>query len=394
MDTRQSDRFSREMEAAAHAERKRRKRRKVISIIISWLFVLILIAVVLVGAVAIIMAIGGNSLKKKAGNAKPSLMIEEMVTETVEGTMPEAGAIAEEEETVVWEEGWIRYEGKIYEYNDDIMTFLVMGIDKYSEVEDNPDAVSGGQADALFLVVVNADKKDISIIAVNRDTMTDVVMYGYDESGLTQTITAQIATQHGFGDGKQKSCELTRDAVAALFYDLPIHGYVSVNMAAIADLNDAIGGVDVTVLDDLTKVNKKWVEGAEITLKGKDAFWYVKYRDTTVFESNRGRLARQKQYLAAFIEKAIAQTKEDVTLPVTLYSELSKYMVTDITVDEVAYLVGELLDYQFHEEDIYTLDGETKMGEKHEEFYPDYEALKALMIKVFYEEVDLENSDS
>ena len=41
--------------------------------------------------------------------------------------------------------------GRIYEYNDDIMTFLIMGIDKNGEVQNNRDATDGGQADALFL---------------------------------------------------------------------------------------------------------------------------------------------------------------------------------------------------------------------------------------------------
>ena len=28
-----------------------------------------------------------------------------------------------------WQDGWIRYNGQIYAYNEDIMTFLVMGVD-------------------------------------------------------------------------------------------------------------------------------------------------------------------------------------------------------------------------------------------------------------------------
>ena len=31
-----------------------------------------------------------------------------------------------------------------------------------------------------------------------------------------------------------------------LFYQLPIHGYAAINMSAIATINDAVGGVDVT----------------------------------------------------------------------------------------------------------------------------------------------------
>ena len=176
--------------------------------------------------------------------------------------------------------------------------------------------------------------------------------------------------------------------MSALLYDLPIHGYVAINMAAISTINDTVGGVEVTVLEDLTKASKKLKKDEQVTLKGKDAYYYVKWRDTTIFESARGRLARQKQYLGAFAMKFKEATKKDITVPVKLYQQLSKYMVTDVTVDEVAYLAGQLLDYEFTGEDVYTLEGETVRGEKFEEFYPDTDALKELMMELFYEEVE------
>ena len=33
-----------------------------------------------------------------------------------------------------------------------------------------------------------------------------------------------------------------------MFYNLPISGYMSINMGAIGDINDAIGGVEVKCL--------------------------------------------------------------------------------------------------------------------------------------------------
>ncbi|MDE5894088.1 MAG: LCP family protein, partial [Acetatifactor sp.] len=289
-----------------------------------------------------------------------------------------------------WKEGWVRYQDKIYEYNEDILTFLVMGIDKMEEVSESKDEVSGGQSDALFLVIANPDDQSIKILAVNRDTMTDIVAYDTGMEGSSPIVNAQIAAQHGFGDGKELSCELTRDAVSKLFFDLPIHGYVSVNMAAIPELNDALGGVDVTSLEDLSKTIKGAKEGAELHLEGMDAFWYVKYRDTKVFESARGRLARQKQYLTAFMNKAIAATKKDITLPINLYGKLKQYMVTDVTTDELAYLASELVNYSFDQDAIYTMEGTTSEWNGHEQFHPDYDALRDLMIRLFYREVDQE----
>lgn len=389
MESNQRNRLEQEMGAEMLYEKRRRRRRKVLSILISWIFVILVIIVILIGVVAAVRAIGGNRLRNKAGANRPNLVIEDTTTPTQTPSALEQAQGGTEQEEVEWQEGWVRHNGKIYEYNDEIMTFLIMGIDKYSEVAESQGQTDGGQADAIFLVVADGNAKDIKIVAINRDTMTEIDCYGYgDYEGYGQTMTAQLATQHGFGDGKEISCELTRNTVSELFYDLPIHAYAAINMQAIANINDAIGGVEVTVLEDLTKVNKTWKTGTPITLKGKDAFYYVKWRDTGLFESNRGRLARQKQYLSAFVQKAKQEIQKDITLPVTLYGELSKYMVTDIKADEVAYLAVELLDYSFDTDNIYTLEGETVMGDKYEEFYPDQDALKDLMIEIFYREVE------
>lgn len=72
------------------------------------------------------------------------------------------------------------------------------------------------------------------------------------------------------------------------------------------------------------------------------------------------------------------------------FQQLAEYMVTDISVDEAVYLATQVLDYRFDVEEIYTMEGTTIMGEKFEEFYPDYEALKDLMIEIFYREVAAE----
>lgn len=287
----------------------------------------------------------------------------------------------------VWKEGWIRYNGKIYEYNSDIMTFLIMGIDKLTPVEAAEDATDGGQSDSLFLAVANPDDKSIKIIAVNRDTMVDVYMYGFEQDGITPVVTTQITVQHGFGDGLEQSCEATVNAVSKLFYDLPISGYAAINMGAVGDLVDAVGGIDLYVLEDMTAFSKDWTEGAYIHLEGESACDYVHFRDITVFESARNRLARQKQFLTLYIAKLKECVKQDITLPIQLYSLLNKYMITNVTADQVAYLATQLIDYSFDGDNIYTLEGTTVTGEMFEEFYPDKDALKELMLQIFYREV-------
>ena len=99
------------------------------------------------------------------------------------------------------------------------------------------------------------------------------------------------------------------------------------------------------------------------------------------------RLVRQKQYLNAFIGAAKQAAKKDISVAVDLYRAILPQMVTNVTVDEVAYLAPMLVDYRFDENGFYMIDGETVMGEQFEEFYADEQALYELILEVFYEEV-------
>lgn len=379
------EQIGKSLQKAADQERRHRRKKRIIANVLAWMLagaaVLVLAALVLVGVLA---ASGRNNLRKQSLGAAPVLPSspEEEETETEPEESPGA--------SYRWEEGWVRYEDKIYEYNDNIMTFLIMGIDKRTPVREAEDATDGGQSDALFLVVVNPDTKDIKIIAVNRDTMVDIYMYGLEKNNVTPVIKGQITLQHGFGDGLEQSCEAEVKAVSDLFYGLPINGYAAINMGAVSEMTDLVGGVELTVMQDLTKIHPDWTQGTSVSLTGKNAYDYVHYRDTTVFESARGRLERQKQFLAVLVDKAKEAAKKDLTLPVRMYQQLAKYMVTDVSVDEAVYLATQVLNYRFDAGEIYTMAGTTIMGEKFEEFYPDYEALKDLMIRIFYREVVLD----
>lgn len=347
-------------------------------------FFIVFLSLLFVGFIGItaFLLSGKYSLLRRTQGAVPNLAD----PETEETSSAEV--LSSSNSTHVWKEGWVRYNDKIYEYNDDIMTFLIMGIDKMTPVKAAKDPTDGGQADGLFLLVANPDDKSVKVIAINRDTMVDVLMYGFEEDGITPVIQAQITVQHGFGDGMEQSCEATVDAVSKLFFNLPVSGYAAINMGAIPDLVKVVDGVDVSVLEDMTKLRPDWKEGASVHLYGSSAYDYVHYRDITVYESARMRLARQKQFLSLYIAKLREKVKQDITLPVQVYQMIDKYMVTNVSADQAAYLATQLVDYNFDGEHIYTLEGTTVTGEEYEEFYPDKDALKDLMIQIFYQEVD------
>ncbi len=305
----------------------------------------------------------------------------------------QAQAVGNPEETVPeWEEDWIRYEGQVYEYNEQITTYLVMGIDKMEPVAPAKDGILGGQSDAMFLVVMNGAKKTIELIPINRDTICEVDVYDRDGSFLA-TAMKQITLQHGYGDGMELSCERTVATVSKLFYNIPIHGYAAVNMGAIPEINDVVGGVTVTVPHDMkwylgTKKEETLTAGTVLELKGMDAFRYIHDREISVYNSAGMRLERQKQYLDAYSKKMIEACKADITVPVKLYQTISKYMVTSVGLGDVTKLAMAALQYEFSMDHIHSLKGETVATERFEEFYLDEEALYETILEVFYVPVE------
>lgn len=98
--------------------------------------------------------------------------------------------------------------------------------------------------------------------------MADVKIYGLEGDYLS-TETAQIATQYAYGDGEMRSCQLSREAVSTLLYDIPINDYLSLNMAGIAPITDQIGGVEITIPEDYTAIDPAFVQGSTIVLNGE-----------------------------------------------------------------------------------------------------------------------------
>lgn len=292
----------------------------------------------------------------------------------------------EETESVEkWQEGVIKYKDKYYQYNNNIKTYLFMGIDK--EQSDGEVVGEAGQSDAMFLLVANEDEKSLSIIAIHRNAMTDVDVYG-DSGAILKTVNAQICTQYAFGDGKFLSCDRATKAVSKLFYNLPISGYLSMQMGGISIMNDVVGGVEVEVLHDLVDASKgvDLKAGEMVRLTGDEAYVYLRSRDIDEFDSATNRLLRQQQYITNFANQVNVYTAGSTTKALDIYEAIEDYVITNI---DFADLALKLDGYEYDSSRMYSLPGETQMGEKLEEYHVDDDALYALIIDVFYKEVEM-----
>lgn len=368
-----------------HRRRVRTKILCALGILLALLAILAVIAVILVnvwrstGRASLLQHAQGNS-----ANAAQAMQ------EAANEKNSEASATQEAEESYELQEGQIRYNGKTYQYKDNLMNILCLGIDSRDGIAKEKTPGKAGQADCVILAVLDDEAKTIQLINISRDSMVPVHVYATDGS-FVEDRTEQLALQYAYGNGRDWSCQLMEQAVSDLFYGLPIHGYCALSMNSIASLNDTVGGVTVTVPEELAELKPKlFTAGETITLKGNRANEFVRARavNSPDVASNNKRIARQKAYAVAFVNQLKQGMKEDMTLPVKLYQTAEKQMVTSLSLDQAVYLCTEYMNCSFDTDNIYTIDGAVTMGEKYAEFNVDDDALYQLILDVFYEEVN------
>ncbi|MCD7823542.1 MAG: LCP family protein [Oscillospiraceae bacterium] len=272
----------------------------------------------------------------------------------------------------------IEYNGVKYKLNRKIETVLLVGVDKYLASTDSNTYINTEQADFLMLVVIDTSDESFKVLHINRDTMTDVQVLGVT-GAVAFTNYEQIALAHTYGSGQEDSAENTVTAVSNLLYDVDIDHYITVTMDAVSIINDAVGGVTLTALDT---INDDIIEGETVTLLGENALLYVRTRYGLEDSSNLHRMERQEQYLKALMEKFKEKCSEDSDFAIDTALEITQYMVSDCTVNELSDIYSAMSDYELT--DYLTLEGEATVGDTYMEFYVDEDALYELYLDLFY----------
>ncbi len=282
---------------------------------------------------------------------------------------------------------YIIYKGHKYKYNENLITVLCMGIDKRISETGKDSIGNNGSADTIMLAVLDQRTNNLSFVNISREAMVDIRQYN-TEGEYTGLKNLQVCLAYAYGDGHESSCENELDAVSRLMYGMPIHAYAALDYDGIAVLNDAIGGVTVNVLEDLTASDPELAAGSTVTLKGDQAQTYVRSRQTALLESNNLRMERQKQYMTNYVRQLIEETKSDITTPITVYRAAEDHVVSDIGVDGIVYLTSKVMKSGIMEGQVFSIPGQVKNGGTYAEFIPDQKKLYKMVLEVFYEMVE------
>lgn len=280
----------------------------------------------------------------------------------------------------------LRYNGGRYLKNDAIETVLLMGLDRFG---DQPaDSVDAQQADMLLLLILDRNSGTCTPLHINRDTMCTI--YQLDAMGEPfMPLNGQICLAHAYGSGGRDSCRNQVRAVSELLYDTPIDHYASVTMDAVGIINNLVGGVTVTVLDDLSALDSALVQGETVTLQGDQALTYVRARMGLADPTNLNRMKRQQQYLTALQQKFTQDLAENDDLSRQIVTAVSDDMVSDFTVNSLNSFVDMATTYTFTP--IREIAGEAVYSEdRSPEFYADEDALYQTVVDLFYLPLDAE----
>lgn len=278
----------------------------------------------------------------------------------------------------------LRYADRTWTYRKrELTNLLLIGVD-WAEM-DSP-AASGryaGQADFLLLLTFDKKNRTISTLQIDRDTMTDIRVYGPfgDYTGIRET---QICLSHAYGATAAENCENTVWAASRLLGNIPVDGYLALDMSAITALNDALGDVTVTLEEDFSALDPQMVRGATIALQGKQAETFVRGRTGVGDGTNAARMKRQK----AFMQKAgdlIAEGLErNSGFAGTLLDALSGHMTMNVT---RGWLINKAYESSgYRRTETRTLAGTHALGaDGFTEFRADTDALNDLLTASFFE---------
>lgn len=331
-----------------------KKSKKIILIIFSSILALVLL---LVSAFFILSYIGKNQFHKEDTNISND------------------DVIIEDEETIT-------YNGKKYALNENVISILVLGIDR-DNINQNLGSGNNGQADVIFLTTIDTKTKKACIIPISRETMIDVNLYTADGkfAGIQKE---QLCLAYSYGNTPEDCSKNIMTSVKRLLYGVNISSYVTIEMEGVSKLTDMVGGVEVNCLEEMT-INQKNVSiGEKLTLNGDNALRYVQYRGDDL-EANYRRMQRQKQFLSALISKAGNAVISDFTNLTNYYNNLSPYFSTNVSFAQITYLAQNFLTLNFGDTiDYKTIDGSLTQGEKWVEFTANEESVLQTVIEIFY----------
>ena len=278
------------------------------------------------------------------------------------------------------------YQGATYRRNQYVKAILCMGVDRSDTMTESKEFGAAGQSDGIFLIAQDTVHHSLKILMIPRDTMTEIPIA--NDNGAPDTKITQLTIAYAYGDGREGSCENTVWSVEKLLSGFSIDNYLAVDTTVVAKLNDAVGGVTVTIpTDGMEKRDPAFVKGAQVTLHGDQAEAFVRYRDITRDFSALYRMDQQQEYITQYFKAVKEASRTDSQAVTHLFDLIRDYMITDMSKDQYLKIAMDGLDAgNLTGQDFYTVPGTGETTETFDVYRADRQAVIPIILNLFYRE--------
>ena len=272
----------------------------------------------------------------------------------------------------------VEINGHVYRYNSNLTNILFLGIDTHDTLNRFTNPAYAGQADALYLLTLDRSTGEARILQINRNAMVDIDIYNPDGQ-IMLTQPGQICLQYAYGTGNTQSIWATKNTISEMLLDIPIESYFVMNIDGISELNDAVGGVRITMPQDYTVIDSSMRSGARVHIMGDMAERFVRYRNLDEFNSVSDRMSRQVLYITALLDNLCHRDGYG------MYYVLEPYLGDIVLTNLEPAGFQELYNYNFTNCRVDQIPGEEVATDNWEEFHVDIDALQQYVIDNFYE---------
>ena len=268
-----------------------------------------------------------------------------------------------------------------YYRENEITNYLFIGVDK-EDVTQVAGHQHGGQADFLVVLSIDRIRRTVTPVMLDRDAMVEMQTYGtFGHPSGTKVM--QLCLAQAYSGVNIPGSVNTVQTVEKLLQGVRISHYIVLDMTAIPLVNDAMGGVEVTLKDDFTMFDPAMYRGATLRLMGKQAEFFVRGRMTVADGTNASRMARQQQYLSGLLSQFRQRIKGDQFKLRDILNTLEGHMSSDASDELLIHDVNAYDDYEWLP--LQTLSGEHAIDEYgFAEFWVDEAALKELVARVWF----------
>lgn len=276
----------------------------------------------------------------------------------------------------------IIYNGQKYDRNENIVSILLMGVDKDS-IQDNKNYGSNGQADVLIATTIDTKTGKICMIPLSRESMVEVDVYSL-EGTKGKTEIQQICLAYAYGRTGEESCANVMRSAGRMLCGIEFDSYVAMDIEGIKALTKVVGGIEVVSIESFGEGTSAVKEGEKLLLTEKNVDQYIRSRKYDVNANNR-RMQRQKQFMNAFINKAGNMVVKDFKKLTAFYNAAKPYTVSDLGLPEITYLASCMLTTNIGNSIEYiSIEGEMREGAEYTEFYPDVNSLFEAVLRAYY----------